>query len=193
MSGTALGRDDRGEGLAIAGILDEKGSFLREIELPSDIRPREQIAPVSSKRSMDRVFDRDYQRALELSEAHNADDGRVYLMRYATGAPVFAISETGEVKAIKVGAPDGAYLSSIAVSGGKLANMFVRKKIPGEAPIAEVIFSVIEVNTAQRTGEFYHRSASLGAAFACYRRGIFTFVKSDSGNQLQIIRAAPVQ
>jgi hypothetical protein len=176
-------------GKPFTGIFDARGQFISKVSLPDDIRPQ---SDQSGEASPAPRVDRDIERAISLSAAENSNDGKVFLMRYAADAPVFALVPGGFVKAIPAKAPEGAYLSTIKADGRNLVLMYIKKVVPGRAQIAEVIFHVIDVETGEKLQEFFHSSPELGSAFVCYNSGVFTFLRStDDGKHLQFVHATP--
>lgn len=176
-------------GKAFTGIFDPHGLLITRVEPPGDVQPK---ADAAADDIAARAAERDYGRALSLSTAETSSDGRVYLMRFGTDAPIFAITPSGDVTPIQVKIPAGTYLNSVKVDGSRMVTMFIRKEDPKKARIAEVIFSLWDLNTEERIGDQFYGSATLGIGLVCYKSGVFTFVNAAEDGHLQLVHASLV-
>ena len=167
-----------------SALVSSQGEVLKYIMLRRDLKSSAR----QKQKWSSQLSDRDFEQAVTGSFIESVDDGNVYVARRTPKGPIFVVSPSGAlVRTISLKPPTNAELSDIRVSHGRIAAMFVRKG--GSGGIERVIFSVIDASTGRAIAEYYHSSASLGAALACYVPNTFTFLASDES--LRIIRAEP--
>lgn len=159
------------------GIFTHRGQLRKRLELAKDVEPLD-----SKKR------DRKYEEALAVSTMQSADDGNIYLMRYARAGPVYVISAAGEmVRRIQLRPPQGFDLSQIQVSRRSLLAEFIRKK-PESNEIDVVLMQTIDPASGRETGEYWTADPQLGP-LGCYTPGKMTFVSVDKEHHLTLVES----
>lgn len=159
------------------GIFEVGGRF-EQLTLADDVRPGEVGTNVRE--------------ALTHSYAESSDDGGFLLARLMSGGPIHLISSTGVDLdgGFRVSLPDGAFLSSVKMDGNTIAAMSLRKKMPNtDNEISDAFVSLWDSQTHEQLGEYHHSSPELGAAFACYKAGVFTFLSSGPHDEVLLVRA----
>ena len=137
--------------------------------------------------------------------AQGADDGNVYLLPNAAGAPVYVLSPGGEImRTIKLESEANERLG-MSVAAGRLISWSqhvdnrrpqrVNSPTPSNqtpSPAAspdDSLFRIFNLQTGELAAE-YSASPDLGS-FACYNSNTFTFLRLDQAHHLQLVTATP--
>ena len=185
--------------IPFAGVFDSSGRFMKEISMPRNLRSpdgsQNQSAPSNNWTRRDRFAVR--------GSAQGADDGNVYLLPNVAGAPVYVLSQGGEiVRTIKLDSAADERLG-MSVAAGRLiswaqhvdSSRFRRTAAPAPEQASTVasgdsLFRIFNLQTGELAAE-YTASADLGT-FACYSYDGFVFLRQDQATRhLQVVTAGP--
>jgi len=124
---------------------------------------------------------------LDLSLAHAASDGNVYVLHPGPPAVVYVISPDGNVERslkLKTDSGDNVFANAFQVSGNRLAVSLNK----GKSDVQTIV--VVDAQTGHPIAR-YSIAADAGPMFACYsaNESSFTFLELGEGNALQVIRA----
>lgn len=164
------------------GIFDRTGQLEQEVSLSDDVQPGESGTPP------DEVH---FRQLLEMSSAQASENGNFILARLAFGGPIHVISPDGIDldSGFRPAIPNGAYLSSAQSDGNAIAAMSVKKKAGTTInEISDVFISLWDPQTRKKLEEVHHFSTVFGAAFACYKGGVFTFLGSGPNSQVRLVQ-----
>ena len=135
--------------------------------------------------------------------AQGANDGNVYLLPNAAGAPVYVLSPGGEiVRTIKLESVANDRLG-MSVAAGRLISWSQHveprrlQRVNSPPPTDQTatvasndsLFRIFNIQTGELAAE-YSASPDLGT-FACYSSGDFTFLRLDQAHHLQLVTASP--
>jgi hypothetical protein len=162
-------------------VFEANGKLVREIYEPED----------ENARSRAEMGDTDFARAavgnlfVHRGDATLGSDGNAYLLHSTSPALIYVISPAGEViRKLRVDAGDSVRkLGSIKSYAGKLAISFE------EFGHVRVYVTDLEGNSIATYSMGTEKSDALD--LACYDSWGFTFVSSDAGNNLYLIKAQP--
>ena len=169
------------------GLFDSTGALRKQLVLEDD---EELQAMVEDGRV--ESGHRYGNRAVELGQMENADNGNIYLMRRLSSPILYAISPGGEVVrrfTINAGSPD--FLpESMHIAGGKIAILF-REPQTSEEFVRIVDLSGRELATYDEPMD--NGRGTLGSAFACYSDNPerFTFLYTSNNGNLGLKVAEP--
>ena len=183
-----------------ARVFDSSGRFMKDISMPRDLRSPDgkQDQSASSRGS--------WAWRNSTRNAQGANDGNVYLLPNAAGAPVYVLSPGGEiVRTIKLESAANERLG-MSVAAGRLIswsqhvdNRRIQRvaspppsgqaALPPAAGSNDSLFRIFNMQSGELAAE-YGASADLGN-FACYNSGSFTFLRLDQAHHLQVVTASP--
>lgn len=180
-----------------AGVFDSSGRFMKDISMPRDLRSPDgnQDRSVSSRGS--------WAWRNSSRNAQGANDGNVYLLPNAAGAPVYVLSPGGEiVRTIKLESAANERLG-MSVAAGRLISWSQHveprrlQRVNSPPPTDQTataasndsLFRIFNIQTGELAAE-YSASPDLGT-FACYSPDGFTFVRLDPAHHLQVVTASP--
>jgi len=201
LAGSEPDPEDEDTRIPFAGVFDSSGRFMKEIEMPRDLRSPDgpQSQPAAGGWNRRGSF-------AVRGNAQGANDGNVYLLPNAAGAPVYVLSPGGEiVRTIKLESSANERLG-MSVAAGRLISwsQHVDNRRPqrlsspppsGQAasPPAvgadDSLFRIFNLQSGELAAE-YTASPDLGT-FACYSSGEFTFLRLDQAHHLQVVTASP--
>jgi hypothetical protein len=171
------------KGGTFTGIFDTNGRLEKEVRLPGDVG-----APPLS----DVTASKNYKRAVTLSTAGPTGDGNVFLARSYSGGPVYVISPGGEVvHSFQPAAPESMAAGGVQVEGNDAVTIFLTRKSEVSGEIGDILLYVWDITNGKKLATYHHASPRLGAALACYKSGVFTFLSMDpESGDLQLVHAA---
>lgn len=203
LAGTEPDPEDEDTRIPFAGVFDSSGRFMKDISMPRDLRSPDgsqgQPAPAASGWNRRGSF-------AVRGNAQGANDGNVYLLPNAAGAPVYVLSPGGEiVRTIKLESAANDRLG-MSVAAGRLIswsqhvdNRQIQRLTspppsgqaasPPAAGSNDSLFRMFNLQSGELAAE-YGASADLGS-FACYNSGSFTFLRLDQAHHLQVVTASP--
>ena len=124
---------------------------------------------------------------LDLADAEVGGDGNLYVMRNSSPALIYVITPSGQiVHTLKVGSPlTKASPAAFHLSVNRLAVSFWNENTQQQTIV------IADAQTGRKIASYADADA-LGPSFACYSAndGVFTFLKLEEGNALEVIRAA---
>jgi hypothetical protein len=175
-------------------IFNDSGKMIAAVKFPRDpqqgsraISPDSARADKSSPQELEKSLG-----ALGLSLAESGGDGNVYFTRHGPGGPAYVVSATGEVlKAIHLDDPTeaGFELMAAKAAGGMLAIMYEGHAPAGETSAVKLL--VYDVRTGKSVANYFHQNFEIGNALACYSPDdTFTFISSDEGGKMILVRAS---
>lgn len=181
-------------GSAFTGIYDASGQLEREISLPNDISNlgvEDNLRPAGVPAEATAAY-KSYRHALELSSASTLNNGAFMLTRITSGGPVYTLAQsaTSPSGELQPNMPDGSALSSATQNENQIVLTSIKKKAGGNE-ISDVYITVWDPATSDEIAEFHSSNPALGAALACYQRGVFTFLNMGADSQLEMVRAIP--
>jgi hypothetical protein len=185
-STSAPGRDAQNK--PFAAVFDSKGKEERDVDL-EDPPAIEAGAPAARSGSARAGMDR--RKPFMFSSVQFAENGNFVLARLQSHGPIYVITPDGfEVNSFYPAVPPDTMLSSIQTNGDTIAALFVKKK-PGSTQneISDVYITLFSAQTGDEMGRYHHSSWKLGAALACYEKGVFTFLTTGDNDELQLVRA----
>ena len=173
-----------------AGIFEARGRLEREVVLTEGTQVGEAESPRDSESRTAQGIGEN-QQAMTFSSAQGSANGNFILARLGSRGPIYIISPAAvELNRVSPPIPDGILLSSVKVDGNMIAAMYIKKKAGStQNEISDVFISLLDSQTGDEQARFHHSSWQLGAAFACYKAGVFTFLSSGPNDELQIVRA----
>jgi len=182
--------------MPFAGVFDSRGRFIDDISMPSDLHSTgvNHGQPAWSLGS--------WAWRNPTREAQGADDGNVYLLPSAAGAPVYMLSPSGEIiRTIMLGSTANEPLG-MSIAAGRLIywsrNVEPRRlrHTSSDRPLDQAAAAVSGDSLVRifnlQTGELaaaYIAPAELGN-FACYSSGDFTFLRLHQPGRFQVVRAS---
>lgn len=196
LAGSEPDPDDDDHRVPFAGVFDSGGRFMKEISMPRDLRSPEggqnQSASGGGWARRDRFAVR--------GSAQGADDGNVYLLPNVAEAPVYVLSQGGEiVRTIKLESAADERLG-MSVAAGRLlswsqhVNSYRSRWVDSPGPVSastvgqgDSLFRIFNLQTGELAAE-YSASADLGT-FACYGSDGFVFLRQDQARHLQVVTA----
>lgn len=202
LAGTEPDPEDDDTRIPFAGVFDSSGRFMKDISMPRDLRSpdssQSQPAPAAG-------WNRRGSFAVR-GNAQGANDGNVYLLPNAAGAPVYVLSPGGEiVRTIKLESSANDRLG-MSVAAGRLIswsqhvdNRRIQRVTsspssgqaasPPAAGADDSLFRIFNLQSGELAAE-YSASPDLGT-FACYSSDGFTFLRLDQAHHLQVVTASP--
>jgi len=173
-----------------AAVFDKTGREEREVSLTEDTQASGGAPSAAGAETGSSA--KNVRRAISYSSAQFSSNESFVLARLSAGGAIYIISPDGfEVNTVHPSTPPDTQLSSVKVDGDTIAALFFkRKKGSAQSEISDVFISLLNSQTGEEQGQYHHSSWQLGAALACYKSGLFTFVTTGDNNQLQIVRAA---
>jgi hypothetical protein len=171
------------------GIFNDKGRLEREVALAEDTQRdegegsvAEPAAPASKK---------DDEEALVFSSVQSSTSGNFVLARLRSGGPIYVVAPTGfPLNALRPTLPPGALMHSVKATADTIAVMYVKMKEGSTRhEISDVFISLLDPQTGEERARYHHSSWQLGASFACYSEGVFTFLSTADNGALEIVQA----
>lgn len=118
--------------------------------------------------------------AVAFGAAFIGADGNAYVMRRVSPAIIYAVSPNGTVLRRFIVDPGKAGLepSTMEMDGNSIALMF------WDNVAKEMIVRIVDAPSGNVTATYNGVGASIGAALACYRNNVFTFLGSNNNKLL---------
>jgi len=82
---------------------------------------------------------------------------------------------------LRLSPPKGDSLSAVKLGKGRVVAEFTERSKNSSA-ISRVLLQVLDATTGEKYAEYYHSSARIGSALACYEPDDFSFLAVDSSN-----------
>jgi hypothetical protein len=199
LAGTEPDPEDDNTRIPFAGVFDSSGRFMKDISMPRDLRSpdgnQSQFAAAGGSWNRRGSF-------AVRGNAQGANDGNVYLLPNAAGAPVYVLSPGGEiVRTIKLESEANERLG-MSVAAGRLISWCQHVETrrlqrvnspppPDQTPTPasnDSLFRIFNLQSGELAAE-YNASPDLGT-FACYSSGDFTFLRLDPAHHLQVVTAS---
>jgi hypothetical protein len=181
ISSAALGGDDATR--PFAGIFDQRGKLEREVLLTDDIQASESGDPTEAGK---------VRSAVGFSSARSLDNGNFILARLQSRGTIYVVSPIGfELHRFSPPLPaEDSFLSGVQIGGNTIAAMYLKKKTGSDQnELSDAFVSLLDSGTGDVQGRFHHSSWEIGAAFACYDKGVFTFLTTSPKSEVQIVQA----
>jgi hypothetical protein len=162
---------DSATGKPVVALGKEDGTFLRYITIKDDLSPDTFKPDESALRGMGTLD-------MKLQASSLIPDGReILLVRNETDSPVFVIAQSGEVRTVRVHAPNGHRVFSISPTQAGWMTQFVKDL--GHGRFLSKLCSV-DRNTGGLK-QCYESEEQLGLGFACAEEGErFLFLKGGT-------------
>lgn len=173
-----------------AAVFGSAGRLEREVVLTQETQVSESKATSAGPESG--RAESDGRRTISFSSAQfSASEGFV-LARLGSEGSIYTITPDGlETKRLHLSPPPESRLTNVKVDRNTIAALFVWKEEGStQNEISDVFVSLIDSQTGDEQQRFHHSSWQLGAALACYKEGVFTFLRTGDNDELQIVRAA---
>lgn len=178
-SGQKLSEQSEGSaGEPFTAIFDRNGKFIKTLTLDGDVKPLKDARGG------------DVNPAVSLGDAFPADDGNIYLMRFAQKPSIFVISAAGEVvrKLTLVPPSEGLHGYHFAVAAEKIVMEFFKPN-NDERNSGTYLYSVYDAESGERQLD-YETTPETNGIFTCYTPNQFTLLEvQDDG--LHIVHAIP--
>ena len=173
-----------------AAVFGSAGRVEREIDLTRDTQGN--TASGAPAEGGSRRAESDRRRTMSFSSAQfSATEGFV-LARLGSSGSIDTVSPDGfETNELHLSSPPESQLTDVQVDGNTIAALFVKKrKDSTQNEISDVFISLIDSQSGDERQRFHHSSWELGAALACYRHEVFTFLRAGENNELLLVRAS---
>jgi hypothetical protein len=187
-----LNKNDHGRNFT--AVFSAGGRELAQLSFPKTPRPALAGARTEGQLNGGRkesAADTDKEQAvptLDLADAEVGRDGNLYVMRASSPALIYVIAPNGQImKRLKISGPAASVVpNGFHVSGNRLALSFWDEESKSQMMV------VADAQTGRKIASYVDAS-DLGSSFACYSadESVFTFLKLEEGNALEVIRAEP--
>ena len=192
VSGSYSSPGPEGAGVAkpFVGIFGSDGRLEREVDLTET--PPRRVRGGSSKLEPDASRDvREIRPSLSSSTIQSSPDGNFIFSRISNGGPVYIVSPAGfELNKVDLPSLPDSQLLSVTVDANRVAALYAKKKAgTTQNEISDVFIPLLDSQTGEEMIRFHHSSPQLGAGLACYHEGVFSFLLTGQGDELEIVRA----
>ena len=166
-------------------IFDSSGKFVRELELPDDIK----MPDIDSSKSENP--DITGLRAVDLSQFAVTEDGTVYLLRAGSAPKIYSISSAGEVvHSFPLSTPgEDVSVPSMLYSNGRLAFDFL-VPVSKDDPRRHLVIRVVDAQDGHTLWDYLLAKDVYGIP-ACYSGQSFTLIQGDADRRLAFLKVSP--